>query len=76
MPLKLKTLKTVKKSQPDDSSPGDGNSENPPNDTVAQDEPFDPGEGPSTGPVSRPPLPSAEPRTRHHIYNQTVVQGW
>ena len=68
MPLKLKTLKTVKKSQPDDSSP--------PNDTVAQDEPFDPGEGPSTGPVSRPPLPSAEPRTRHHIYNQTVVQGW
>ena len=31
----------------------------------------DPGEGTSRGPV-----PQAEARTRHHVYNQTVVQGW
>ena len=33
----------------------------------------DPGEGTSRGPVKPP---QAEARTRHHIYNQSAVQGW
>ena len=41
---------------------------------------FDPGEGTSRGPVpvasEAAATPKAEARTRHHVFNQSAVQGW
>ena len=61
MALKLKVLKVPSNRSNDDD-----------------DDVFDPGEGTSQGPaVSRPvAAPKAEARTRHHIFNQSAVQGW
>ena len=76
MALKLKTLKRVPPS-PTISGPGEGNEVgSEPMDTGQDD--YDPGEGPSSGPTAATAntLPKAEARTRHHIYNQSVVSGW
>ena len=45
------------------------------------DEDSDPGEGTSRGPAqvasrSEAATPQAEARTRHHVFNQSAVQGW
>ena len=84
MALKLKVLRvpTSSRERDDDNdhqiiNPGEGTSQGP---TAISN--FDPGEGTSEGPSAslrgqdEASLPQAEARTRHHVYNQTVVQGW
>ena len=77
MALKLKVLRVPTSSRERDDNdhqiidPGEGTSQGP---TAISN--FDPGEGTSEGPTPTASLPQAEARTRHHVYNQTVVQGW
>ena len=59
MALKLKVLKVPSNRRYDDDD----------------EDIFDPGEGTSQGPAVPRPAPKAEARTRHHIFNQSAVQG-